>query len=557
MRLPQIWKRAFLAITLPLAFAACDDDPVAPAELVPPAGLTVTANGATAATITFSSVQGATEYVLQRAAGTAGNFAEIATLSATTYEDSGLEAGTAYRYRVAAVRSGQQSSFSSAVSLTTAVEGPMEATISSNITSNRTLYADTLYTLSGYVRVGNGATLTIEPGTKIVGDYDVIASSLFIERGARIMAEGTAAEPIVFTSSRPEGERRPGDWGGLVLLGNGVINRSSPVILEGTENLDSPVEYSGGSDNSDSSGSLKYVRIEFAGHEVAPNAELNSLTLAAVGSGTVIEHVQVLAGLDDSFEWFGGAVDARYLVSYEAGDDHLDISEGYQGRIQHAIAFQSRQLLPRPGAGSVASDPQGIENDGCSGQNCLDGQDSEPLNLPVIANFTLIGAGSAYTTSGGDMGMNIRRGTGGYYVNGVVARYDRAAISLRDATTQARLADDDLLVSNLVLAENGQAFLPQTGETVQFSVDEEDNDIDLVAGSAASLFNALPTDPSSATQFDWTPAAGSPAATGGLTEFNGKLAERAGSFVTATSYRGAADPNGDKWWEGWTTYADN
>src|SRR5690606_21107111 len=148
--------------------------------------------------------------------------------------------------------------------------------------SNRTFHSDTVYTLRGYVRVTNGATLTIEPGTRIEGDYDVIASSLFIERGARIVAEGTAAEPIVFTSSRPEGERRPGDWGGPVILGNGVINRASPVILEGTENFETPIDYSGGTNNQDDSGTLRYVRIEFAGHEVATNAELNSLTLAAV-----------------------------------------------------------------------------------------------------------------------------------------------------------------------------------------------------------------------------------------------------------------------------------
>ncbi len=139
----------------------------------------------------------------------------------------------------------------------------------------------------------------------------------------------------------------------------------------------------------------------------------------------------------------------------------------------------------------------------------------------------------------------------------MIARYDRAAISLRDEATRTRYTEGDLRVSNLVLAENGQAFLPQTGSTVQFSVDPEENAIDIVQGSAASLFTLLPTDPTSAAEFDWTPAAGSAAATGGLTEFTGKLAERAGDFVTPTSYRGAADPAGAKWWEGWTNYAAN
>ena len=550
----QIWRRAAAALALPFALVACDstNDP----ELLPPTTVTVAATSPTAVTVTFTEMDVAERYIIQRAQGaTGGTFSQIAEVTTNTYQDTGLQPNTAYRYRVASVSGTQQSLFGGETTVTTQLPGT--ATINANITSNRTLYADTTYTISGYIRVSNGATLTVQPGTKIFGDYNVIASSLFIERGAKLVADGTADKPIVFTSSRPVGQRQPGDWGGIVLLGNGIINRGSPVILEGTNNFPQPINYAGGTNNADNSGSLKFVRIEFAGHEVATNAELNSLTLAAVGSGTTIENVQVLAGSDDSFEWFGGAVDAKRLVSYEAGDDHFDASEGYQGRVQFAIAFQSRQLTPRPNSGSVASDPQGIENDGCEGANCLNGQNSEPLTLPVFANVTLIGAGTAYTTSGGDTGMMIRRGSGGYYVNSIVARYNRAAISLRDVSTQTRLNNGDLQISNIVLAENGQAFLPQTGTTVQFSVDATANGFTTATGSAASLFNALPTDPNAASQFDWTPAPGSAARTGGLTTFTGKLATRAGTFVTGTAYRGAADPAGPKWWEGWTNYADN
>ncbi|HET8770783.1 MAG TPA: hypothetical protein VFM71_07360 [Gemmatimonadaceae bacterium] len=206
---------------------------------------------------------------------------------------------------------------------------PGAAVINANITANRTLYADTVYTLSGFVQVLNGATLTIQPGTRIEGDFDVVGSSLFITRGARIQANGTASEPIVFTSSRPVGQRQAGDWGGLIIIGNGVINRAAPVELEGTgTGADNPAqEYSGGADNADNSGTLRYVRVEFAGYGTAADQELNTFTLAAVGSGTTIEYVQALYGLDDAFEFFGGAVDGRYLVSYEA----------YRcGRVRHA-----------------------------------------------------------------------------------------------------------------------------------------------------------------------------------------------------------------------------
>lgn len=544
---------ALASLGMALMLTACDDDVTGP-DLQPPTNVTVEVTGPNSATVTFNAVSGATGYIVERAQGV-GAFELVGEVTSPTLQNAGLQPQTQYRFRVAAVRGADRSDFSSVVTVTTPASGQKVATISGSITQNRTLFADTLYTLRGYVRVSNGATLTIQPGTTIQGDYDVIASSLFIERGAKLIAEGTPQAPIVFTSSRPVGERRPGDWGGIVILGNGIINRTAPVILEGTENFPQPINYAGGTDNDDDSGSLRYVRIEFAGHEVATNAELNSLTLAAVGRQTDISYVQVLAGLDDSFEWFGGAVDAKYLVSYESGDDHFDASEGFVGRVQYGIAFQSRQLLPRPGAGSVSSDPQGIENDGCSGQNCTNGGDSTPYTTPIFANMTLIGAGSAWSTSGGEVGMMIRRGAGGHYVNSVVARYNRAAISLRDTQTETRLDDGLLSVRNLLLAENAQVFQPAAGTTHQFSVDAAANGITTAAGSTASLFSSLPADPTSASQFDWTPAPDSEARAGGLTTFTGDLATRAGTFVTPTAYRGAADPAGPRWWEGWTNYA--
>jgi hypothetical protein len=156
--------------------------------------------------------------------------------------------------------------------------------------------------------------------------------------------------------------RKPGDWGGLVIIGNGIINRTGTVELEGTGTPEQnyTVTYHGGSDNDDNSGTLQYVRVEFAGFGVAPDQELNSFTFAAVGRGTTIDHLQSLAGLDDSFEWFGGAVDGKFLVSYESGDDHFDAAEGYVGRNQYLIGFQSTVLEQRAGAGQLSRDPQGF-----------------------------------------------------------------------------------------------------------------------------------------------------------------------------------------------------
>lgn len=438
---------------------------------------------------------------------------------------------------------------------------PGAAVISSSITANRTLFKDTVYTLQGFVQVTSGATLTIQPGTVIQGDFATVGSSLFITRGARISAIGTAAEPIVFTSSRPVGQRQAGDWGGLIIIGNGIINRAAPVILEGTgTGASNPSqEYSGGNNNADNSGTLRYVRIEFAGYGTAADQELNTLTLAAVGSGTTLEYVQSLYGLDDSFEFFGGAVNGKYLVSYEAGDDHFDMSEGYVGRLQYLIAYQSGLVTVRPGAGNTSNDPQGIENDGCAGTGCATGQNSPPFTAPVVANFTLVGTGtgtSVDATNGG-YGAILRRGTGGYYVNGLIARWPKGGMGLRDSTTtKARLTDGLLDIRNVLVVQSPSIFTTaSSGFVLTDSVAR--NIVRDGAATTASLFTTFTMPAASAASLDWTPPAGSLAASGGLTVFSGNMATAAGTVVLGTAYRGAAAPAGTKWWAGWTAYAIN
>jgi hypothetical protein len=549
--------RKFVPMLLAALIATgCDDDPTAP-QLDAPANVTVTANSPTSVTVSYGTVGSATSYVIERATGEAGGsltYTQVGTSTTTSFTDVTVQPVTTYQYRVAATAGSRQSSFSSASGVTTPDVGPMVATISSDITANRTLYADTTYTLSGFIHVAAGVTLTIEPGTTIHGDFNTLGSSLFILRGGRIMACGTAAAPIVFTSSRAVGERQPGDWGGLVLIGNAAINRGADTELEGTSpTTGGAIVYGGGTDDADDSGELCYVRVEFAGYAISADNELNAFTFAAVGSGTRLEYLQAMAGLDDHFEWFGGTVDSKYLVSYESGDDHFDASEGYRGRSQFMIAYQSKVLVPRTGAGTVSGDPQGVENDGCAGANCLNGQDSQPYNQPLWANFTLIGTGPGFVdaTSGGH-GMVIRRGTGGYYLNGVVARWPKSALSIRDATTTARVTAGDMLVANVLGVENNELL-----HTGQQAYDTNANAVVSAAGSAASLFNLLPSDPTNASQFDWAPTTNAPQRTGGMTTFPATIAAKAGTFITPTEYRGAADPAGPKWWEGWTIYADN
>ena len=557
MRFLTAMRTRGIVAMLALAVAACsDDDPTEP-SLVPPTEVQASATGS-AVTITWNAVSGADAYVVQRADGeTGGTFAQIGgEVTGTTAVDASVQETAVYRYRVAALRGSQTGPWSNS-----AVVGARIRVVENNITANQTFSSDTLYILKGFVKVAQGATLTIEPGTRIVGDTLTPGSALFVLRGARIVANGTAVDPIVFTSARADGNRAPGDWGGLIIVGNARTNRDN-AIVEGSnatvQNGGPPgITYTGGTADDDSSGVLRYVRVEFAGFGVAQDAELNAFTFAAVGSRTKVEYLQALNGLDDHFEWFGGTMDAKYLVSYEAVDDHFDSSEGHRGRNQFLIAYQTYIPTPRPGTGNLASDPQGFEVDGCSGGGCADGQNSAPYNMPVFANFTLVGPGPSVYPPGGGVGAVIRRGTGGTWVNGVVARFP-LGLSVRDANTDARRLADSLTISNILFANNTTDLDPSATNFTQADKFAGSN-FEYVTTAPQALFVGVPaagTLPATAT-LDWTPAAGSAAATGGLATFTGQTAARAGAFITATTYRGAADPAGAKWWQGWTVYDRN
>jgi hypothetical protein len=464
---------------------------------------------------------------------------------------------------------------------------PGAATLSGSITANRTFYADTVYTLQGIVQVMNGATLTIQAGTKITGspisDVANRVSALVVGRGARIVAEGTADAPIVFTSAAAGGAADPaypGDWGGLVLVGRASINRQGAVVVEGPSPVDT-IRWDGGTSDNDNSGSLRYVRVEFAGAAAVLNSELNSFSFYSVGRGTRLEYLQALMGLDDHFEWFGGTVDSRYLVSYEAGDDHFDAAEGHRGRHQFLIAVQSVKTALRPGAtGAVSAEQNGFEQDGCGSTSgtCPAGYNSTPYTMPVFANFTVIGpgpavhgtAGSGWTARAagdGQVGMLLRRGVGGTWVNGIVARWPERGISIFDADTGGRIALDSLFVANVLFAENATnydavgltpvRYALSTAFTGRSHREHTGNAVSLLPGVFATG-----AEPSTAT-LDFRPGTASAAASGGLTSFPASVQARVqsygpnGSFGTfaATSYVGAADPNGARWWEAWTRYA--
>ena len=585
-RMSMLRRFAAVSTITVLSFAAAcgsdDNNPTGPTA-TPVIGVTAQAMTSSSVKITFTSRAGDNSYNIERAEGAAGTFSQVGTVPApttagqVTFTDNSLKFSTLYRYRVITVL-GTATAPSSETSVTTPPLGNANADITGDITANRTLSADTVYTLKGFIHVTNGATLTIQAGTKIQGDFNTLGSSLFIMRGAKISAIGTADLPIVFTSSRAAGQRQPGDWGGLILVGNAPSNRSGAVIVEGTgtdgtavvSGKNYEVLYSGGNTATDNSGTLQYVRVEFAGFAPSLNNELNSFTFAAVGSGTRISFLQSMAGLDDAYEFFGGGLDGDHLVAYETGDDMFDMSEGFVGRLQFLIGFNSVQLTPRTGAGSLATDLEGIENDGCNGSGCDNGFNQQPFTVPLIANFTMVGCGAQSCVGpAGGFGMMLRRGTGGFYVNGVVTRFPAAGVSLRDPESFLRaasaavpdLATSDLQVRNVVFAETPVVFQANTTTPAsQFALDLTGNALTSSAAASTALFTAIPAVgavPSGVAAFDWTPVAGSAIASGGMATFTGKIATKAGTFVTGTSYVGAVAAGGAKWWSGWTTYVRN
>lgn len=207
------------------------------------------------------------------------------------------------------------------------------------IDKDLTLTNKNTYLLSGAVYVINKAVLTIEAGTVIRGESES-CGTLVVTKGSKIIANGTERDPIIFTSNKSVGERKSGDWGGIILIGNAVNNHIGAVDAIDW-GLDTKYTQYGGENDDDNSGVMRYVRIEYPGNKIKIDEEFNGLTLAGIGKSTTIDHVQVSYSNDDSFESYGGAVELKYIISYKCNDDDFDFNYGYQGKVQHGIAFRN------------------------------------------------------------------------------------------------------------------------------------------------------------------------------------------------------------------------
>lgn len=269
------------------------------------------------------------------------------------------------------------------------------------------------YTLKGWVYIADGAELTIEPGTVIKGDKQTMAA-LVVERGGKLHAQGSATAPIVFTSAQAKGQRRPGDWGGLIICGKARHNAGEAQIEGG------PRTKHGGSDDHDNSGEIRYVRVEFAGYPFEKDKEINGITFGSVGDGTKVDHVQVSYSNDDSYEWFGGTVNCKNLIAYKGWDDDFDTDNGFSGSVQYGLSVRDSRIAD-------TSQSNGFESD-----NDASGSTATPVTTATFSNITFVGpkatdasfvnessyitAGDMFPNNGSALGrfqaaMQIRRGS--------------------------------------------------------------------------------------------------------------------------------------------------
>jgi len=401
--------------------------------------------------------------------------------------------------------------------------------VQGSITSNTNWTNGNKYLLKGFVYVEDGVTLSIQEGTIIKGDKPT-KGSLIIKRGGKILANGTASQPIVFTSNQPAGSRDRGDWGGIIVCGRAPHNQPSDPTVEG-----GPDAIYGGTNADDNSGILRYVRIEFAGIAFQPNQEINGLTLGAVGSGTTIEHIQISYSGDDSYEWFGGNVNAKYLIAHRGLDDDFDQDFGWQGHVQYAVSLRDPNYAD-------ASGSNGFECD-----NDAAGNSAAPYSQGTWSNVTILGPLTVSSTISDlyKRAAHLRRNTQTRIYNSVFAGY-ATGLLIDGGTTETNATNNDLQFRNSILAGISTAPLAVASGstwdiTTWFNTAGWNNTI---LANNSELGIALPT---ILTAPQLRPETGSPLFTGAA--FTGPLADSFYEPVTFRSAFGSTD-----WTSGWANW---
>jgi hypothetical protein len=425
--------------------------------------------------------------------------------------------------------------------------------LSGKINTDRTLKSGNTYKLRGIVYVVDGATLTIEPGTTIQGEKSS-RGALIITRGTKLIANGTKTNPIVFTSDAAS--PAPGDWGGIVMLGRAKTNNSFNGVagtgeIEGGINNSEGLGLYGGADDADNSGSLSFIRIEYAGYAFLPDKELNSLTLGAVGNGTIIDHIQVSYALDDAFEWFGGSVNCNHLIAYKTLDDDFDTDNGFRGKVQFGIIL-------RDSTKADVSKSEAFESD-----NDANGSTNAPVTAAIFSNITAIGPKATLANNGSTLflaGVQIRRYSSISIFNSIIMGWPTGLLIDGNKGTPTDLnitANNSLHIQQTIIAgcnkpvEYSASTTSATGWTREtatewFSSAPFGNAI-LATNDEVKL-----TAPFNYANPDFTPLPGSPALTGASFS-NAKLSDNFQQVGFRGAVGAAGTPEGD-WWKGWTRF---
>jgi len=348
--------------------------------------------------------------------------------------------------------------------------------------------SDNIYLLDGFVYL-EGGTLTIDPGTVIKGKATPTtgdnASALIITRDAKIMAEGTEEMPIIFTAEDDDiadtedlTHEDRGLWGGVVLLGYGVIgDETTEASIEGIPAGETRAVY-GGNDDTHNAGVLRYVSIRHGGAELAPGDEINGLSVAGIGSQTVLDHIEVFSNSDDGYEFWGGTVNAKYLVAAFCGDDAFDWDDGWRGNAQFWFAIQA------PDEAGSAGEHDGAHPD-----------DNSRFSKPNIYNVTYIGPGS--DASNDDVAIMLRDGTGGTYANSIFTGFPTKAIEVEDRAadvgTDARkhMEDGDLVIKNNIWWDFAPGDEFTAAELIQVTEDAEDPSAAFLASHMTTNMNSI------------------------------------------------------------------
>jgi hypothetical protein len=396
--------------------------------------------------------------------------------------------------------------------------------LTGTITDDLTLSADVDWLLRGGVFIGDdvdATTLTVPAGTQIFGETST-AGMLVIRRNSTIMAEGTADAPIVMSSSQDVGSRARGQWGGVIINGKSTTNACE--VNEDTGVCESFGEggtgYYGGDSETDDSGTMQYVRIQFAGRIISPDNELNGLALQGVGSGTTLEHIQIHMNKDDAIEFFGGTANFKYVLGTGTADDNLDWTDGWRGKGQFYVC----QQYSDDGDNGIEADNNGEAND------------ATPRSHPTLSNLTLVGSPDS---SSSDMGMLIREGTAGDISCAIVTGWNDACIDVDHTATFDQIAAGTLTITDsIVHCTTGVNFEEETDDpsTVQawFETDTDNAAADPLLG-----------DPFNESAPDLVPGTGSPALSGCTTPSD--------SFFDSVTFIGGIDPS-DDWTAGWTIH---